>query len=43
MCANIEALLSDIEDSFNAGYLYQYSDKGFELLIATGQRHLKLW
>ena len=37
MCANIKALLHDIKDSFNAGYLYQYSDKGFKLLITTGQ------
>ena len=36
MWANIKALLRDIEDSFNVGYLRQYSDKGFELLITTG-------
>ena len=36
MCANIKALLRDIEDNFNAGYLCQYSDLGFELLITTG-------
>ena len=41
MCANIKALLRDIEDSFIVGYLCQYSDKGFELLITTGQRRLK--
>ena len=41
MCTNIKALLRDIEDSFNVGYLYQYSDTGFELLITTGQRRLK--
>ena len=41
MCANIKALLHDIEDSFNMGYLYQHSDVGFELLITTGQRCLK--
>ena len=37
MCANIKALLCDIEDSFNVGYLCQYSDKGFKLLTTTGQ------
>ena len=37
MCANIKALLRDIEDSFNVGYLCQYSDKGFKLLTTTGQ------
>ena len=37
MSANIKALLCDIEDSFNAGYLCQYSNKGFELLITTGK------
>ena len=41
MCANIKALLHDIEDSFNTGYLCQYFNKGFELLITTWQRHLK--
>ena len=41
MCANIKALLRDIEDSFNSAYLCQYSDTGFELLITTGQKHLK--
>ena len=40
MCANIKALLHDIEDSVYAGYLCQYSDKGFELLITTGQMFL---
>ena len=37
MCANIKALLCDIEDSFDVGYLCQYSDKGFKLLTTTGQ------
>ena len=32
MCANIKALPRDIEDSFNAGYLCQYSDTGNKLL-----------
>ena len=41
MCGIIEALLRDIEDRFNTGYLCQYSDTGFELLITTGQRRLK--
>ena len=41
MCTNIKALLRDIEDSFNVGYLCRYSDKGFELLMTTGQRCLK--
>ena len=35
MCANIKALLGDIEDSLNVGYLCQYSDIGIELLITT--------
>ena len=39
MCTNIKALLRDIED--NVGYLCQYFDKGFELLMTTGQRRLK--
>ena len=38
MCANVKALLHDIEDNFNARYLCQYPDTGFELLITTGQR-----
>ena len=37
MCANIKALLCDIEDSFNMGYLCQYSDTGIELLITTAK------
>ena len=37
MCANNKALLRDIEDTFNAAYLCQYSDKGFKLLTTTGQ------
>ena len=41
MCANVKTLLHDIEDSFNMGYVCQYSDTGFELLITTGQRRLK--
>ena len=36
MCANNKALLCDNEDSFNVGYLCQYSDTEIELLI--GQR-----
>ena len=40
MCANVKALLRDIEDSFNVKYFLQYSDKRFELLITKGQRHL---
>ena len=36
MCTNIKALLCDIEDSFNMGYLCQYSDTEIELLITTG-------
>ena len=35
MCANIKVLLRDIEDTFNAGYLSQYSDTAFELVITT--------
>ena len=35
MCSNIKALLRDIEYSFNAGYLCQYSNEGFDLLIIT--------
>ena len=41
MCANIKALLCNNEDSFKAGYSCQNSDEGFELLISTGQRHLR--
>ena len=41
MNANIEALLCDIEDSFNTGYLCQYSNTEIELLIITGQRCVK--
>ena len=41
MCTYIKALLRDIEDNFNVQYLCQYSDKGFELLVTTGQRCLK--
>ena len=37
MCANIKGLLCDIEDSFNVGYLCQYSNTGIELLNTTGQ------
>ena len=37
MCANIKALLRDIEDSFNAKYLCQYSNIGIELLVTTGK------
>ena len=36
MCANIKALLCDIENSFKVGYLSQYSDTEIELLITTG-------
>ena len=36
MCANIKALVCDIEDSFNMGYLCQYSDTEIELPITTG-------
>ena len=41
MCAIIKALLHDIEDKFNAGYLCQYSNTEIELLITTGQIHVK--
>ena len=41
MCTNIIALLRDIEDGFNMGYWFQYSDTGIDLLIITGQRHVK--
>ena len=37
MCANTKTLLCDIEDSFNVGYLCQYSDTGIELLITTAK------
>ena len=40
MCVNIKALLRDIEDSFDMGYLSQCSDNEIELLITTGQRHI---
>ena len=33
MCANIKALLHDIEDNFNAAWLCQYSDTEIQLLI----------
>ena len=36
MCTTIKALLCDIEDSFNAGYLCQHSDNEIELLITIG-------
>ena len=36
MCANIKALLHDIEESFKVGYLYLYSDTFIELPITTG-------
>ena len=41
MCTNIKALLCDIEDSFNAGHLFQYSDTEIELLITAEQRCIK--
>ena len=43
MCVNIKALLCDIEDSFNAAHLCQYSDNEIELPINTGKRHIELW
>ena len=36
MCTSSKALLCDIEDSFNARYLCQYSDNEIELLITIG-------
>ena len=36
MRTNIKALLHDIEESSNAGFLYQYSDTEIELLITIG-------
>ena len=42
MCANIKALLCDIEESFNMGYLCQYSGNDIELLITTGQKTRKI-
>ena len=41
MRANIKALLCDIQESFNMGYLCQYSNTDIELLITTEQRHVK--
>ena len=41
MRTTIKVQLHDIEGFFNAGYLYQHSNTGIELLITTGQRHLK--
>ena len=41
MSANIKALLCDIEDSLNVGYLCQYSNTEIELMIITGQRCVK--
>ena len=41
MCANIKAMLHDIEDSLNEGYLWQYSDTEIELPITNGQRRVK--